>query len=385
MKAPVVLHVTTSAISLELLLGKQLQALAAAGYRVVTCSAPGPEVATLRRWGIEHHPLRHSTRAFSPGDDLRAAVELFRVIRLVRPDLVHTHNPKTGVYGRIIARTAGVPAVVNTVHGLYAQPTDPWRRRWAVYSLERLAAAFSHAELVVSPEDVAVLRGLKVPAARLTRLHSGVDLKRFAPTEAAAAAGRSLRASLGITDREIVVCVVGRLVREKGYAEVFAAGELLRARGVQVRWLVAGPRDETKSDAVGEASLAAAAAAGVLFLGQRDDMPTVYAAADLFVLASYREGLPQAAMEAAAMGLPVVATDVRGCRQVVDNGRSGLLVPARDADALATAVTTLTESPERRSVMGAAARVKAEREFDEETAIQQVLTRYDALLGRGEG
>jgi glycosyltransferase involved in cell wall biosynthesis len=174
-------------------------------------------------------------------------------------------------------------------------------------------------------------------------------------------------------------------VREKGYREVFAAAELLRRRGVHVRWLVAGPRDESKPDAVGDESLAAAADAGVLFLGHRDDVQDVYAASDLFVLASYREGLPQAAMEAAAMALPVVATDVRGCRQVVDHDRSGLLVPARDADALAAAVASLSGSTERRSAMGAAARAKAVSEFDEEATIRQVLSQYAALLGGAGG
>ena len=381
MRAPVVLHVTTTAMSLELLLGKQLQALARAGYRVVTCSAPGPEVATIQGWGLEHHALHHSTRAFSPVEDVRAAIELLGILRRVRPDLVHTHNPKTGVYGRVVARAAGVPAVVNTVHGLYAQRTDPWWRRWAVYSLERGASAFSHAELVVNPEDVEVLRSLRVPARKLTRLRTGVDLRRFTPTTGTAAAGRALRASLGIAEGEVVACVVGRLVLEKGYGEVFAAAEMLRKRGVRVRWLVAGPRDDSKSDAVDDGSIARAADSGVLFLGHRDDMPDVYAASDLFVLASYREGLPQAAMEAAAMSLPVVATDVRGCRQVVDDGRTGMLVPVRDGDALATAVATLSDSPERRSAMGTASRAKALREFDEQATIEQILTCYAALLG----
>ena len=386
MKAPVVLHVTTTAMSLELLLGKQLRALSAAGYRVLTCSAPGPEVDTIRSWGIEHHALAHSTRAFAPTHDARAATELFRLVRAVRPDLVHTHNPKTGVYGRVVARAARVPVVVNTVHGLYAQETDPWLRRAVVYSLERAASTCSDAELVVNPEDVETLRRLRVPSRKLSRLNTGVDLTRYTPGDEAADAGRSLRADLGISDDQVVACAVGRLVWEKGFREVFAAARLLREQGVAVRWLVAGPRDDNKPDAVDGESLARAEAAGVQFLGRWADMPAVYAASDLFVLASYREGLPQAAMEAAAMGLPLVATDVRGCRQVVHDGGNGLLVPARDPVSLAGAVARLSTSRHLRAQMGQASLARARHEFDERTTTAQLLSRYSDLLreaGRG--
>ncbi|MDQ1515846.1 MAG: hypothetical protein QOE80_1676, partial [Actinomycetota bacterium] len=116
------LHVTTTDISLELLLGPQLRAFRDAGYEVHTASAAGPFVAGLTAVGIAHHPLRHTTRAFALGHDAAAPAELYRLFRRLRPDIVHTHNPKPGVYGRMAARAARVPLVVNTQHGLYAQP-----------------------------------------------------------------------------------------------------------------------------------------------------------------------------------------------------------------------------------------------------------------------
>jgi glycosyltransferase involved in cell wall biosynthesis len=380
--APVVLHVTTSAISLDLLLGRQLRAIADAGYRVVTASAPGPEVDRVRSWGIEHVALPHSTRSFDPRSDAVAALELYRTIRRVRPDIVHTHNPKTGVYGRMVAAAARVPSVVNTVHGLYAQPTDRWRRRAPVYALERLASVFSDHEFVVSEEDVETLRSLRVPLSKMTRLPSGVELHRFDPARVPPEDVARLRADLGLDADDVAILVVGRLVWEKGYGEVFEAARLGASHRPRVRWIVVGPADPGKRDRVDAASLRRAERDGVRVVGARGDMPVVYAAAQVMVLASYREGLPLSAMEAAAMGLPVVATDIRGCRQVVADGVTGLLVPPRRAPELAAAVQRLAADPELRRSLGHAARARAVREFDEDRAIGHILSVYAGLLAR---
>ena len=369
-------------MSLTLLLLPQLIAFREAGYDVVGVSAPGEHVATLEAHGIRHVPLTRSTRAADLRADLATAVDFARICRRLRPDIVHTHNPKPGFYGRILARLMGVPVVVNTVHGLYALPEDPWRKRTLVYSLERLAAAFSQAELLQNPEDLPTLRRLKVPAAKLHLLGNGVDLARFDPAVHADARAR-VRAELGIADGEVVVVgLVGRLVAEKGYREVFAAGERLRQDHPQVRFLVAGPADPDKADAITPAELdRAAEVAGVRFLGMQAEVERLYPAFDLYVLASYREGFPRSAMEAAAMGLPLVLTDIRGCRQVVDPGRNGLLVPARDAAALAGAIGRLIADPELRTSMGRASREKALTEFDDRRQVQITLGVYRSLLG----
>src|SRR4029079_3198353 len=138
-RPPLVAPVTTTDISLELVLGSQLEAFAAAGFEVIGVSAPGPYVAALERRGIRHVPLRHATRSFAPLEDGRALGELVSVFRRMRPAIVHTHNPKPGLYGRVAARLARVPVVVNTVHGLYAQTDDRLARRAMIYGMERVA------------------------------------------------------------------------------------------------------------------------------------------------------------------------------------------------------------------------------------------------------
>lgn len=378
-RAARVVHVTTIDASLELLLGPQLRAFAAAGYEVYGASAPGPHVQTLEDDGIRHAGLRHATRAMHPSQDAAALRELYRLFRRLQPDIVHTHNPKPGVYGRIAARAARVPVIVNTVHGLYAQPHDRLVRRAAVYGLERLAATCSHAELVQNPEDVETLRRLRVPAAKLRLLGNGVDLARFTPTTASEPV-RRLRQSWGAGPETVVCGTVGRLVWEKGFAELFDAAELVRERAPHVRFVVAGPFDPQRTDAMSEEAVERARRSGVTFLGMRDDMEDLYAAMDMFVLPSHREGFPRSAMEAAATGLPIVATDIRGCRQVVEPGRTGLLVPLSDAPRLAEAIVELANDERERHRMGRAARQKAVAEFDQQRVIDTTLEVYERLL-----
>jgi glycosyltransferase involved in cell wall biosynthesis len=375
-----VIHVATTDMSLELLLGPQLSAFARAGYRVAGASAAGPYASALADRGIEHLPLEHATRSMALSKDVRAFRELFALFRQQRPAIVHTHNPKPGVYGRIAARVAGTPAIVNTVHGLYALPEDSFARRTAVYGLERTAAAFSHVELVQNEEDLAVLRRLRVPDDRLALLGNGIDLQRFDRARFGAEDATWARRELGAgAANEVIVGTVGRLVVEKGYRELFAATGGLPA---SVRVAVIGFDEPDKRDAVSANEIDAARSAGVRFLGGRHDVDRLYTGMDVFVLASHREGFPRSAMEAAAMGVPIVATDIRGCRQVVAHGVTGLLVPAGDSVALGSAIARLAGDPQLRVRMSVAARERASHLFDQQRCIDTTLSVYERLLRR---
>ncbi len=382
MSRPRVVHVTTTDISLELLLGPQLSAFIEAGYEVVGASAPGGFVPAIEARGVRHVPLRHATRAMAPTEDLRAVGELRGLFRELRPDIVHTHNPKPGLYGRLAARAAQVPVVVNTVHGLYALPEDRLAKRAVVYSLERFASTCSDAELVQNPEDLELLRStLRVPDRKLHLLGNGVDLMRFGPPRDGDERKR-IRAALGIDDDQVVVGAVGRLVAEKGYPELFRAWHDLGNVRSTATLLVVGPDDPDKSDALDRHVVERARADGVRFLGMRDDVEEIYRAMDVYVLASHREGYPRSAMEAAASGLPVVATRIRGCRQVVDDNVTGHLVPVRNAAGLGDALGELIGDAGLRERMGAAALERARREFDQERVIATTLNVYATQLRR---
>jgi len=377
-----IIHLTTTDDSLEFLLGPQLEAMVAAGHDVIGVSAPGKYVERLAARGVAHEPLHASTRAMSLASDLRAMRELNAIVRRVRPDVLHCHNPKPGLYGRLIGRAAGVPVVVNTVHGLYASPDDHWLKRAVVYSAERLAAACSDAELVQNPEDLALLKRLRVPSSRLHLLGNGIDLTRF--NDGASLDGRAAqRAALGVQADTVLIGTVGRLVLEKGYAELFtAAAGLVERFGKRVAFVVVGPEEPHKSDAVDRETLERARASGILFLGHRSDVELFYPAFDVFVLASHREGFPRSAMEAAACGCPLVLTDIRGCRQVLEHERQGLLVPRSDPAALQHALGRLIDEPALRLRYGAAAAERARRDFDQQAQIRLSLELYERLLVR---
>lgn len=367
-------HLTTVDMSLEYLLLPQLCAARDAGAEVIGISAPGSAVDRLEALGIRHISLDGSTRGMNLLGDLRAVRSLWRILRSERPDVLHTHNPKPGVYGRVIGRVAGVPVVVNTVHGLYASPDDRWLRKAVVYSLEAIASRFSDAELVQNEEDLELMRRLHLaPRARLHLLGNGVDLDRFHPSAVAGETRRRIRAELDVDDATVLFGVVARLVHEKGYRELIEAAE--RA-GPGAAFVAVGGHDPEKADTLACDEIARGEQAGVRFVGHREDVLDLYAAMDVAVLPSYREGLPRSLMEAAAMAKPLIATNIRGCRQVVDDGQNGCLVPPRDAKKLTESIRMLADDRDRRLAYGARSRAIAEERFDERTIVAQVLATY---------
>jgi glycosyltransferase involved in cell wall biosynthesis len=372
-----VAHLTTVDMSLRFLVLAQLRSVRDRGGRAIGISAPGPWVTELEQEGIEHFPLQSSTRSMRLTSDARAAHELWRIVKRERVDVLHTHNPKPGLYGRVVGRAARVPIVVNTVHGLYATEDDRIAKRAVVYGLEAIAARCSDAELFQNPEDLALMQRLHLTR-HATLLGNGVDLTRFDPARFSPEVRARVRAELGVDDDTVLVGAVGRLVAEKGYAELFDAMATLPER---FQLVVVGGDDPEKPDSLPPAVIRRAEERGVRLLGHRDDVDRLYAAMDVFVLASHREGFPRAAMEASAMGLPVVATDVRGCREVVDPGVTGALVPVEDPRALAGALRAMGDE-DTRVRLGAAARARAQREFDEQRVVETVLETYRAVARR---
>jgi glycosyltransferase involved in cell wall biosynthesis/ribosomal protein S18 acetylase RimI-like enzyme len=376
-----VAHLTTTDLTLRYLLLGQLRRLAAEGHEVTGISAPGPHTAALEAAGIRFLPWRNATRAWNPLADARALAELVALLRRERFDLVHTHNPKPGVLGRLAARLAGVPLVVNTVHGLYATPEDRLRKRAAVLGLEWLAGRCSDLELYQSEEDLRWARRLRL--ARKGRSHllgNGTDTGHFDPARVPAERVAALRHELGLPADALIVGAVGRLVAEKGYRELFAAARAVRQADPRVRFLAVGAPDLEKADAITEAELARAAG-DVLVTGWRDDVRDLLAVMDVFVLASWREGMPRSAIEAAAMGKALVLTDIRGCREVARDGREALLVPPRDPDALARAIARLAADSALRRRLGAAARARALERFSEAQVAERVVGHYRRLAG----
>ncbi len=376
-----VAHVTTAARSLRYLLLSQLCALRDRGYRVTGVSAPGEDVQALEARGIPHRPVP-MTRRFTPIADARSLLSLYRVMRSGRYTIVHAHTPKPGLLAQLAARLAGVPVVVNTIHGFYFHDRMPPRERRFYLAMEKLAARCSDLILSQNEEDVdTALREGIARREQIRYLGNGIDLRRFDPARLAQETRRRTRASLGIAEDAPVVGFVGRLVAEKGVPELLEAARLVRERHPRVRFLVVGAADEEKADQIPAAAAARLDGAGVCaFAGFRHDMPELYRSMDVFALPSHREGFPRAPMEASAMKVPCVVTDVRGCRQAVTHGRNGLLVPVGDARALAEAILAVLGDPLLARRLGEEGRRRAVAEFDEQRVFETVLSEYERLL-----
>jgi glycosyltransferase involved in cell wall biosynthesis len=381
-----VAHVATIAASLPDLLLNQLCSLQAAGYDVTAVCSPGPETAVLAGTGIRHLGVP-MTRRLTPLADVLSLARLYRLFRRERFHIVHTHTPKAGLLGQLAARLAGVPVVVNTVHGFYFHEHMAWYARRLALAAERVAARCSDRILSQNQEDVrTALREGICGLERIIHLGNGIDLDVFTPDRFPAPVRQALRAELGLPPDAPVVGFVGRLsARRKGLADLLGAAAEVSQQCPDVRFLIVGEAAAGERDAVDPADvLASPVGRFCRFLGQRPfpEMPKLYSLMDVLVLPSAFEGLPRAIMEAAAMGVPAVATDVKGNREAVEAGRTGLLVPFRNPAALAAAIVHLVTDTARARQMGEAVRQRARERFDERAVFQTIQDEYAALLAQ---
>jgi len=378
---PRVAHVTTVDLSLRYLLLNQLQRIRDEGYEVFGISADGSDVAEVEARGIPHFAVP-MTRRFTPVADLRALWALTQLMRRERFDIVHTHTPKAGLLGQLAARLSGVPVVVNTLHGFYFhEDSKPVPKRFYIW-MERIAAKCSDTILSQNREDMvtAIAERIAKPG-QVKWLGNGIDLARFDRRRLTDASLDDLRDEIDIESQAPVIGFVGRLVEEKGILDLLEAAKAVIEAVPRAQFLIIGPYDDDKPDALRpEVAQQFGVAASCRFLGMRNDMPELYALMDVLVLPSYREGFPRAPMEASAMGVPTVVSNIRGCREAVDPGENGLLFPVGDVDALAKRVIELLGDDERRAKMAVAGRRIAEDRFDEQKVFDRVLSEYERLL-----
>jgi len=344
-----------------------LAALRGRGHEVHICCTPGRYFDQLAEEGFHMHPVTIH-RGLNVARNLKPLVQLYRLVRRGRFDIVNTHSPVASGVGRLAARLAGARNIIYTVHGFYFHDNmRPLAWKLAV-AVEWLLGRITDRFLFVSDEDrrTALATGIASSAAQTRTIRNGVDLGRFRPRRPGEET--ALRDKLGIPRHHRVVGTVTRLVKEKGYRELLAAARVLLREHHDVTFLVVGGNLRSDRDQFGPALKRMAREAGIadrfLFAGSTTDVPGHLRAMDIFVLASYREGFPVSVLEAMGSGLPVVATDIRGCREAVAHGETGLLVPPADARALAAALGLLLASPELTARMGIEGRRRAEQLFD---------------------
>jgi glycosyltransferase involved in cell wall biosynthesis len=369
-------QVSTTDMAMRVLLMDQIKSLQQQGHEVVAVCSSGPWLESLRKDGIPVEVVEMA-RELSPFRDLVSFCALVRCFRKHRFDVVHTHTPKAGLLGPIAAKVARVPVVVHTIHGLLFHDGMPSWKRWLFWLPEKITAAFSDFLLSQSREDLAAAtRSGLCSTAKIKYLGNGIDVAKFSSCHSNGSR-HFTRMDMGISDTDIVIGSVGRLVYEKGFAELFAAAAELVERHKTWKFVIIGPKEDDKRDAVPASEIQALSRTGsVFFLNWREDVSKWYVAMDIFVLPSHREGVPRACMEAAAMGLPVIATDIRGCREVVKRNETGILVPIKDSKALVAAIENLAQDEARRTELGRKGRLHILKNFDHELVLERLRNFY---------
>lgn len=351
-----------------------VQALVAAGYEVVVAAPQDGHSARLADLGCRYLPLPMDNQGTSPRSDLRLYRRYVRLMRDERPDCFLGWTIKPNIYGTLAARSLRI-AAINNISGLgTAFIRGGWLSHFAK-GLYRLALRHSGTVFFQNRDD----RGLFVDQGLVARERtallpgSGIDLTRFSPVPMNTRPAGDLRFLL-----------IGRVLWDKGLAEFVAAARQVRSRHPRIRFQILGFLDAANQTAVPRSEVDRwVAEEGIEYLGTTDDVRPFIADADCVVLPSYREGTPRTLLEAAALGRPLIATDVPGCREIVDNGSNGLLCAVRDGDDLARCMLEMiAASPEERAEMGAFSRAKVEREFDEGIVIARYLEAIEAALSR---
>jgi glycosyltransferase involved in cell wall biosynthesis len=346
------------------------------GHDLLLLSPPGEYGKKLREMGFRWEPVQMRRRSLNPAAELLLLLSLVRLFRREKPSLVHGFTIKCSVYGALAARISGVRGRVSAITGLgyVFTSTQVLARllRPLVRTLIRFSLGGGSARLILQNDDDRFLferERLSAPGMIRVIPGSGVDCARFAPRP---------RARKGDRPR---VLLAARMLWDKGIGEYAEAARMLALEGREVDFLLAGTPDKGNPASVPMKALEDWHREGrVVWLGHVDDMAALLETVDLVVLPSYREGLPKGLIEAAACALPIVATDVPGCREVVRHRKTGLLVQPRDAEMLATAIMELLSDPGLARDLGSEARRVAVASYSDAVIVAQTVAVYSELV-----
>lgn len=350
------------------------------GHKVYAVCPRGDKFDLFAEHGIEAVEYNIERSSLNPLKELKAIYNIYRAIKPLNLDMLHTFTAKPNIYGTLAGKMAKVPTIINLVEGLGSFYIEDTTKnivvRTVIEKLYKLVFFLSDKVVFVNSDDPEYLENKRViKKSKIQVIKSvGIDTEEFDPALIKQETIDLLKKSLNI-ENKIVVLMVARAIWHKGVREYYEAATLLSGYE-NVQFILVGDIDEGNHSSADEAFLKSG---NVLWLGHRDDVLELTAMSDIYVLPSYREGVPRTLLEAASMAKPIITTDTVGCREVVKNGKNGFLVPIKDSKALANKIEELLNDAVGRKIMGENGRIMAINEFDVKQVVKQYMELYEDL------
>lgn len=380
-----IIHVCNVGFALRTLLIPQIDYFKSNGLVVESACSPDTEVDKLRDLGYTIHAV-NIDRKISIISNLKSIVELVKVFNKNQYDLVHLHGPIASVLGRIAAKISGVKNIVYTAHGFYFHDDMPGYKYWSYHWIEKVSGWLTDIILTQSREDFdnAIKTNL-CPSSKISYLGNGIDIDRFSRSHLKDLNLQDLAKELKLPVREdlITIGITGRITQEKGHGELILSFVELVKKYPNIHLIIIGGQLTTERDSFQEYLKGIVTQNkienNVTFTGIRKDIDRVLGLVDIFTLPSYREGLPRSVIEAMAMELPTIVTDIRGCREAVIHEKTGIIVPVKNVDKLTQALERLISDPTLRKEYGKSGRLRVIKEYDETIVFERLKSIYQTL------
>jgi glycosyltransferase involved in cell wall biosynthesis len=374
-------YVASVDTTFKFILLSHLKFLKKEGYDVYGVCSEGKWIKKIEEEGIKMRTIRIK-RKISPISDVVAFWKLYFYFKKEKFHIVHAHTLKPAVWAQMAARAAGIPIVINTIHGFdFSQESSFLKRSFFIF-LEKIASRQS--DLIFAVSKKIIEDSVKIGICKkntIKYLGDGIDVFKFDPYKFSEKFIMEKKNKLKIDPKKKVVGIMARLVEEKGYLDLFSAFSMIIKKFPETLLLAAGHKEPEKKDAIKEDVVKKYGIENnVIFLGERSDAEELYPIMDVFVLPSHREGLGIATLEASAMEKPVIVSNVGGCPETVENGKTGILVSVKDPNELSKAIIYIFENPEKAQKMGKEGRKKIIREFDENLVFERLVEEYKRLI-----
>ncbi len=365
------------------------KALRKKGYQVSALVPPGGDTATFAKLGASFHPYTMNRKDVGLGENLKVIIRIRNILRKIRPDLIHTFTVKPNILGTISSLGTGA-LIVNSVTGLGSifikTPNETYFKkllRWCTVAAYRFCFHFSNAVIFQNPDDMKFFETHRIVKSSKTHLipGSGIDTNAFYPCSEGEK--NSLKQSLLSLSPEVrVIVFVGRLLKDKGVQEFGEASAILGDLKDRLHFIAIGSSDSGNPSSLDIEKLAKDFT-NVTWLGHKDNIQEYLWLSDVFCLPSYREGLPMSGLEAMASGLPIVTTDVPGCREIVIGDENGVLTIAGNSESLASGIRKIIDLEESDfKKMKSASRAHAENRYSSEIIADMHMKLYEELLGK---